>query len=105
MPHVVIQDGSDAETPLLESCLQDASANGGNGEALLGTPNSSISPHKKSSAWQTTATLLSLQLGWGLWLLPSDFARLGWLPAAGKASSLGKSNSCVHRYLHITLLM
>lgn len=26
-------------------------------------------------------TLLSLQLGWGLWLLPADFARLGWLGA------------------------
>jgi len=27
-------------------------------------------------------TLLSLQLGWGLWLLPADFARLGWVPAS-----------------------
>jgi amino acid permease len=27
-------------------------------------------------------TLLSLQLGWGLWLLPSDYARLGWVPAS-----------------------
>ncbi|GFH19466.1 Aa_trans domain-containing protein [Haematococcus lacustris] len=25
-----------------------------------------------------TAALLSLQLGWGLWLMPSDYARLGW---------------------------
>ncbi|KAJ9516031.1 hypothetical protein QJQ45_024473, partial [Haematococcus lacustris] len=24
------------------------------------------------------AALLSLQLGWGLWLMPSDYARLGW---------------------------
>jgi hypothetical protein len=33
---------------------------------------------------QTTAALLTLQLGWGLWLLPCDFARLGWIPGFGK---------------------
>lgn len=34
-------------------------------------------------SWQqTTAALLSLQLGWGLWLFPSSYARLGkhWMP-------------------------
>jgi hypothetical protein len=39
---------------------------------------------KKCTWQQTTAALLSLQLGWGLWLFPSDFARLGWIPALGK---------------------
>lgn len=36
-------------------------------------------------SWQqTTAALLSLQLGWGLWLFPSSYARLGehWAAAA-----------------------
>mmetsp|Transcript_35135 Transcript_35135/g.78203 ORF Transcript_35135/g.78203 Transcript_35135/m.78203 type:complete len:519 (+) Transcript_35135:215-1771(+) len=27
---------------------------------------------------QTTSALLALQLGWGLWLFPADYARLGW---------------------------
>lgn len=30
---------------------------------------------------QTTSALLALQLGWGLWLFPADFARLGWVTA------------------------
>ncbi|GLC36986.1 hypothetical protein PLESTB_000171200 [Pleodorina starrii] len=34
----------------------------------------------RCSTLQTTAALLTLQLGWGLWLLPCDFARLGWIP-------------------------
>lgn len=34
----------------------------------------STSTHRAS--WEATvATLLSLQLGWGLWLMPHDFAR------------------------------
>lgn len=34
------------------------------------------------ASWSVTvAMLLSLQLGWGLWLMPADFARLGWIPA------------------------
>lgn len=37
----------------------------------------------KCTAFQTTAALLTLQLGWGLWLLPCDFARLGWIPGFG----------------------
>lgn len=32
---------------------------------------------------QTTSALLALQLGWGLWLFPADFARLGWYTSAG----------------------
>ncbi|GFR52080.1 hypothetical protein Agub_g14540 [Astrephomene gubernaculifera] len=35
---------------------------------------------RRCSTLQTTAALLTLQLGWGLWLLPCDFARLGWIP-------------------------
>ena len=36
----------------------------------------------KRAPWAVTvATLLSLSLGWGLWLMPQGFARLGWLPA------------------------
>ncbi|PNW82897.1 hypothetical protein CHLRE_06g298750v5 [Chlamydomonas reinhardtii] len=34
---------------------------------------------RRCSTLQTTAALLTLQLGWGLWLLPCDFARLGWV--------------------------
>eukprot|EP00878_Enallax_costatus_P017308 GHUV01018177.1.p1 GENE.GHUV01018177.1~~GHUV01018177.1.p1 ORF type:complete len:275 (+),score=23.84 GHUV01018177.1:278-1102(+) len=38
--------------------------------------------HEKGCTWaQTTTALLSLQLGWGLWLFPSGFARLGWIPS------------------------
>ena len=37
--------------------------------------------HGAASVSTTIVTLLSLQLGWGLWLLPADFARLGWLGA------------------------
>lgn len=34
--------------------------------------------HPCRCSWQqTTAALLSLQLGWGLWLFPSSYARLG----------------------------
>lgn len=36
--------------------------------------------HGKQHWLQTTVTLLALQLGWGLWLMPYDFARLGWIP-------------------------
>ncbi|CAL5220298.1 g2283 [Coccomyxa viridis] len=45
-----------------------------------------LAPDKRSrkGSWAITiATLLSLQLGWGLWLTPSDYARLGWIPATG----------------------
>ena len=37
--------------------------------------------HGAASVSTTIVTLLSLQLGWGLWLLPADFARLGWAGA------------------------
>ncbi|GAX75715.1 hypothetical protein CEUSTIGMA_g3158.t1 [Chlamydomonas eustigma] len=39
---------------------------------------------EKGAHWlQTTSALLALQLGWGLWLFPADFARLGWLTGLG----------------------
>lgn len=37
----------------------------------------SAMPVRRCSWQQTTAALLSLQLGWGLWLFPSSYARLG----------------------------
>ena len=55
----------------------------------LGTPllqpalTSHQAPAPKSHWLQTTAALLTLQLGWGLWLLPADFSNLGWAPATG----------------------
>ena len=39
---------------------------------------------RRCSTLQTTAALLTLQLGWGLWLLPCDFARLGWVFGIGE---------------------
>ena len=38
-------------------------------------------PPPRATFGQTVLTLLSLQLGWGLWLLPHSFAALGWAPA------------------------
>jgi len=48
-----------------------------------GNASSPHSSHHSAAASVSTTivTLLSLQLGWGLWLLPADFARLGWLGA------------------------
>jgi solute carrier family 32 (vesicular inhibitory amino acid transporter) len=37
-------------------------------------------PHHSASFGATLATLLALQLGWGLWLMPAALARLGWVP-------------------------
>lgn len=51
-------------------------ANGGNRSS-----SSHHHHHGAASVSTTIVTLLSLQLGWGLWLLPADFARLGWLGA------------------------
>jgi hypothetical protein len=57
------------------------------GRFLLHFTFDNISPYTESvpvpvishrCSWQqTTAALLSLQLGWGLWLFPSSYARLG----------------------------
>ncbi len=35
------------------------------------------------------ATLLAIQLGWGLWLMPYDYARLGWAGGTGAILLLG----------------
>lgn len=53
-----------------------AAAHGGNRSS-----SSRHHHHGAASVSTTIVTLLSLQLGWGLWLLPADFARLGWLGA------------------------
>lgn len=42
----------------------------------------------RCSVWQTTSALLTLQLGWGLWLLPCDFARLGWVGGFASLATL-----------------
>ncbi|KAI8464358.1 MAG: transmembrane amino acid transporter protein-domain-containing protein [Monoraphidium minutum] len=35
---------------------------------------------RRCSVGDTLLALLSLQLGWGLWLMPHSFGQLGWLP-------------------------
>lgn len=66
-------------------------ASGASADALVDLEEpllSSADGHKhgeKRCSWQATTTaLLSLQLGWGLWLFPAGFARLGWIPALGE---------------------
>ncbi|BDA41975.1 probable amino acid transporter AVT1D [Coccomyxa sp. Obi] len=45
------------------------------------TSTSSTIGEKERAPWPVTlGTLLALQLGWGLWLMPAVYARLGWLP-------------------------
>lgn len=58
----------DVEEPLLRGSSDDLLEKDGHGQ-------------HRCSWQQTTAALLSLQLGWGLWLFPSSYARLGWVPA------------------------
>ncbi|KAF8063001.1 AVT1D [Scenedesmus sp. PABB004] len=95
-------DRQDVEEPLLAGGAPEAAAgepNGTPGTPLVGDHDwvdsaldedearvRSFVAHKrtdhKQSAWyQTTTALLSLQLGWGLWLFPHSFARLGWIPS------------------------
>lgn len=80
----------DLEEPLLRSssdpaavrntCEEDAFAHSHSHQKGTGTTRCS---------WpQTTTALLSLQLGWGLWLFPSAYARLGWIPALGKCHTV-----------------
>ncbi|WIA40146.1 hypothetical protein OEZ86_013545 [Tetradesmus obliquus] len=59
-------------TPREEFCEEDAIAR------VLSHTKHGVS---RCSWQQTTTALLSLQLGWGLWLFPSAYARLGWIPA------------------------
>jgi hypothetical protein len=32
----------------------------------------------ESRLWLTVTTLVAIQLGWGLWLTPYGYARMGW---------------------------
>ncbi len=68
--------GSDSlAAPLLPAGARDPSDRAGAGAG---------GGDDKRAPWAATvAALLSLSLGWGLWLMPADFARLGWLPAVG----------------------
>ena len=69
-----------------------AAANGNNANAPSFSPPSSPRPcdhrHGAASVSTTIVTLLSLQLGWGLWLLPADFAMLGWVGAGVTISAV-----------------
>ncbi|MEW5297296.1 MAG: hypothetical protein WDW36_000513 [Sanguina aurantia] len=70
-----INGGRTLEEPLL-------AAHNGEGSAAALCPGQGHSGHR--SHWlQTVCTLLTLQLGWGLWLLPADFAHLGWVTGGG----------------------
>jgi len=78
-------DSNSLAAPLLPAGARDASdragAGGGGGD-------------DKRAPWAATvAALLSLSLGWGLWLMPADFARLGWLPAVGVTIFLAVSTT------------
>ncbi len=74
---------SDVKQPLLPEV---AVYNYNEDAAESGQADRSHGDAAKCTAFQTTAALLTLQLGWGLWLLPCDFARLGWIPGFGEAS-------------------
>ena len=73
----------------------------------LGTPllqpalTSHQAPAPKSHWLQTTAALLTLQLGWGLWLLPADFSNLGWAPATGEYMAVCRLLLCPALLDHI----
>lgn len=79
--------GDNVEEPLLQPASEsgyssddDAGRRGGHHVGANAT---------RCTTWQTTSALLTLQLGWGLWLLPCDFARLGW--AGGFSESVWSS--------------
>lgn len=70
---------------LADAKLQDATAVqvAGSGDAGGGTPSSDWDKGgsaKGSDLTDTLLALLSLQLGWGLWLMPHSYGQLGWLP-------------------------
>ncbi|EIE25419.1 hypothetical protein COCSUDRAFT_46708 [Coccomyxa subellipsoidea C-169] len=51
----------------------------GASEKVVSTSGSS--GEKERAPWPVTlGTLLALQLGWGLWLMPAVYARMGWIP-------------------------
>lgn len=69
-PLIATDEADGAEVVSDDDCAAAAqSGAGGGGHAPRST---------KCTLFATTSALLTLQLGWGLWLLPCDFARLGW---------------------------
>ena len=82
---------------------------GGGGEASSAAPSTSSAsasahldecggalPHAAAASASfaaTLATLLALQLGWGLWLMPAALARLGWLPGLGAIVGVGAATA------------
>ena len=77
-------DSDSLAAPLLPAGARDASDRAGAGGG----------GDDKRAPWAATvAALLSLSLGWGLWLMPADFARLGWLPAIGVTVFLAVSTT------------
>ena len=54
--------------------------------------HASAPPHSASFG-ATLATLLALQLGWGLWLMPAALARLGWVPGLGAIAAVGAATA------------
>jgi hypothetical protein len=78
------------EEPLLqraseatEATLAEQAEEGSDGRAAGGSEAAQQCSHF-CTVRQTLVALISLQLGWGLWLLPCDFARLGWVAGPGR---------------------
>ena len=44
----------------------------------------------------TIITVLAMQLGWGLWLIPYDFARLGWAGGVITVTIVACACPCQH---------
>ncbi|WIA19860.1 hypothetical protein OEZ85_005763 [Tetradesmus obliquus] len=81
------QDPVDVEVDVREPLIRRSASDGPEGEEFCEEDAiARVLSHTKHGvsrcSWQqTTTALLSLQLGWGLWLFPSAYARLGWIPA------------------------
>ena len=55
---------------------------GGSGSSAGSEEATSQLPDKERAPWPVTlGTLLALQLGWGLWLMPAVYARWGCMHA------------------------
>ena len=79
--------GDGGGTGLTAPLLPGGSGDAGADDSLIEKGLGSEGADDKRAPWAVTvATLLSLSLGWGLWLMPQGFARLGWLPAVRPAS-------------------
>ncbi|KAG2491782.1 hypothetical protein HYH03_009942 [Edaphochlamys debaryana] len=76
-------NGNDDATATIVASTAEESAELGTALAHRITRSDSQAPpphERHCTVFQTICALLTLQLGWGLWLLPCDFARLGWIP-------------------------